>query len=134
MSGVAVIRFLLATSAPILAYPVPATRIYAGVIPLGTALPAIGITEVSGVERLTVSMLDPRRLRTERVQVTVLAGTYPAQKTLLALALAACGNRAATVNGVSVDSILPEGEGPDLSDEASGIREQSLDFIVRWRP
>ena len=48
MSGVAVIVSLLKASAPILAI-VPTTRIMAGDLPLNTVMPAIAVTQISGV-------------------------------------------------------------------------------------
>ena len=140
MSGVAVIRSLLANAAAVTSV-VPATKIMAGDVPLNTALPAISVTQISSVPRLTVSMKDPKTQHTDRVQVTVLvkgpqgtpAGTgYPGVKALLKLILAACPNMRATVNGIYVDSILPEMEGPDLFDEATALYSGSRDFMVRW--
>jgi hypothetical protein len=131
MSGVAVIRSLLADAAAVTAQ-VPAGKIYSGVIPLGAVLPAISVSQVSGIDRLTVGMTGTK-LRTERVQVTVQSKTYPSQKSILALVRAACRNRSGTVNGVTVDCILPDVEGPDLADTEAQIYTQSQDFIVKWR-
>lgn len=131
MSGIAAARYLLANNATLTAQ-VPAARIYAGVIPQNTALPAIGLQEVSGVERLTVAMNEAAKFRTDRVQVSVLAATYPSKKTILELVRAALANQSGTVNGVKVDSILPDGRGPDFDDPGANIYEQSHDFIVRW--
>lgn len=132
MSGVAVVRYLLANAAGVTAL-VPATRIMAGTLPLNTALPALAVAQVSGVHRLTLGMVETGMLRTERVQVTVLAKTYASQKAVLAAVLAACPNQRGTVNGVALDSVLPDGEGPDLFDADATICEQSIDFIVKWR-
>jgi hypothetical protein len=85
------------------------------------------------VERLTASMVELHRLRTERVQVTVYAANYASQKLLLALVRTACPNTRGTVNGVDVDSILPDGEGPDLFEQETRLYEQSRDFIVKWK-
>jgi hypothetical protein len=131
VSGVAVIRHLLSTNASLTAQ-VPAGRIIAGIIPQKTALPAIGVTEISGVEHLTVSMAESSRFRTDRVQVTVHASSYSSKKAILLLVRAACANRSGTVNFVKVDSILPAGDGPDLDDDVAVIFEQSSDFIVKW--
>ena len=140
MSGVAVIRYLLANAAAVTAV-VPATRIMAGDLPLKIVLPAIGVTLISGVPRLTVSMLETPRMQTDRVQVTVLFkgpyGTpqgdgYPGVHNMLALVLAACPNQHGTVNGVVVDSILPDVEGPDLQNMETDIYGCSRDFIVKW--
>lgn len=131
MSGVAVVRHLLANSASVIAQ-VPAARIFGGPVPLNTALPAIGVAKVSGTQFLTVAMDETPRLRTDRVQVTVHANTYPAKEAIVALVRAACANQHATVNGIAVDSILPEGEGPDFDDPGAHIYERSLDFMVRF--
>jgi len=131
MSGVAVIRHLLANNAPLIA-EVAAARIMAGELPLNIALPAISISQVSGVPRNTVSMTGSKMHR-DRVQVTVQTKTYPTKKTILALVLAACPNQYGTINSVSVLDILPDTEGPDLDDAEARIYTQSRDFIVRWR-
>lgn len=131
MSGVAVIRYLLANDAAVTAQ-VPAARIFGGPIPLNTALPAIGVEKISGTQLQTVAMSESPRLRTDRVQVTVHAGTYPAKETIVSLVRAACGNRHATVNAIAVDSILDAGEGPDFDDPGAFIYERSLDFMVRF--
>lgn len=141
MSGVAVIRSLLATNAAVIAV-VPAARITAGDLPINTTMPAIAVTQISGMPRLTIAMIEPNRLNTDRVQVSVLfkgpsaspPGTgYPGVKALLPLVLAACPNQNGTINGIAVDSILPDIEGPDLQDDATGLFSQSRDFIVKWR-
>lgn len=132
MSGVAVIRHLLTQSASVLAL-VPATRIISGTIPQKTGLPSIGVAQISGVPRNTVAMNEASRMISERVQVTVLAATYPAKKQVFALLRAACSNQRGTVNGITVDSILPDQEGPDLDDVDAAIFEQSMDFIVKWK-
>lgn len=131
MSGVSAVRYLLANNGPLVA-AVPAAKIFVGVVPLNTALPAIGVTQVSGSPHLTVAMTEPGKLHTDRVQVTVLTKVY--QSSISALVLAALPNQSGTVNGVKVDSILPDGVGPDLFDDASTVYERSRDFIVRWRP
>jgi hypothetical protein len=54
-------------------------------------------------------------------------------RTILDLCWWACrGQAPATINGVVVDSILPDIEGPDLSQPDLKIYEQPRDFIVRW--
>jgi len=132
---------LLATNSGVLAV-VPAARIQSGDLPLNTVMPAIAVTQVSGIPRLTVAMTEPNRLNTDRVQVSVLfkgpqgtpAGTgYPGVRALLVLVLAACPNQRGTINGVAVDSILPDIEGPDLTDVATALYSGSRDFIVKWR-
>ena len=131
MSGVIAIRSLLANDAAVLAV-VPATKIMAGVIPIDTVLPAIGISHISTVERNTVAMDTAQVMATERVQVTVQTKSYADQKSILELVRKACPNTHGTVNGIAVDSILPEIAGPDLRDDELQIFVQSRDFIVKF--
>ena len=140
MSGVIVIRALLVASAPVVAV-VPSTRIMAGDLPLNTVMPAIAITQISSLPHNTVYMREPRMQHTDRIQVSVLfkgpqgtpAGTgYPGVRAMLKLVLAACPHTHGTVNGIDVDSIIPDVEGPDLSDDATALYSGSRDFIVRW--
>lgn len=140
MSGVAVIRYLLANNAPVLAV-VPAVRIAAGDLPIETPLPAIIVKQISSVPRLTVAMTESKRMHTDRVQVSVLVkgpdGTppglgYPGMRALLALVLTACPNQHGTINGIDVDSVLPDIEGPDLPDPPTSLWTSSRDFFVKW--
>lgn len=140
MSGVSAVRYILANNAALLAV-VPSGKIFAGVVPLNTALPAISVTQISGVPHLTVAMTEAGKIQTERVQVTVLVKGpaanppglgYAGQKSLMRLVLAALPNQSGTLNTVKVDSILPDSEGPDLFDDATGVYEQGRDFIVRY--
>lgn len=128
MSGVSAVRYLLANNSALIAL-VPAARIFVGVAPLNTALPAIAVTQISGVPHLTVAMTESGKIHTERVQVTVLTSAY--QTNISTAVLAALPNQSGTVNSTKIDSILPDGEGPDLFDDASEIHERSRDFIVR---
>ena len=140
MSGVAVIRYLLANDGPVLAI-VPAARIVAGDLPLNTILPAIAITQISSVPQFGIRTNEGPRVHTDRVQVSVLfkgpqgapPGTgYPGVRGLLALALAACPSQRGVINTFSVMSITPEPEGPDLFDQATALYSCSRDFFVRW--
>ncbi|MEO8101331.1 MAG: hypothetical protein ABI790_02325 [Betaproteobacteria bacterium] len=140
MSGVAVIRYLLANNGPVLAV-VPAARIVAGDLPLNTVMPAIAVTHISGVPYNAIRTNETPKLHTDRVQVSALfkgpqgtpSGTgYPGVKALLKLVLAACPSQRGVINGVAVESIQPDTEGPDLSDQATALYSGSRDFIVRF--
>ncbi len=131
MSGVAVLRYLLANDAAVLE-EVPAERILPGTLPLNIAPPAIALHQISGSELLGVRVNEGPRTRTDRVRVSVYTSSYLEQKTLLALVLAACPSQRGAVNGISVDSITPAGEGPDIYDADLALFEQSRDFFVRW--
>lgn len=129
MSGVAIIWYKLSQSANLTAV-VPATRITAGVLPQGTALPAISVTLVSGVTDLQVTKASG--LRTDRVQITVDATTYPQVRQILTLCRAALPYTRGTVNSIACDSITPDIEGPDGFDDLLKTYFQSQDYIVTW--
>ena len=129
MSGVAIARYKLANYAPLIAV-VPAARIQAGVLPQNTALPAISVTLVSGVTGLQLA--DVSGLRTDRVQITVDAVSYPQVRQILALCRAALPYTRGTVNSIACDSILPDIEGPDGFDDLLKTYFQSQDFMITW--
>lgn len=137
MSGVAVIRYLIANDADVLAV-LPATRIMAGDLPLKTAAPAIAITQVSSVPYNHLRPNETPKLYTDRVQVTVIRKArpddvgYPGLQSLLALVEAACPCQYGLVNSISVSSITPEGQGPDLPIPELSLLTRSMDFLVRW--
>lgn len=138
MSGVAAVIYKLSHSTALLA-EVPAARIKAGDLPLKTVLPAIGVKQISSVPRVNVDMVTTGTLHTDRVQVTVMVkdseadgSGYPVLRSILRLVLAACPMTRGTVGSVSVDSILPDIEGPDLPGDAADILTGSRDFIVRY--
>ena len=128
MSDVKAVRYLLSQNANLIAQ-VPASRIIGGVLPQDIALPAISVTHVSTVRPQMVSAAS--RLCVARVQVSVLATTYATQKSVLGLVRAALPRSRGNVNGVAVDSILPDVEGPDFNDEA-GIYMGSIDYRVTY--
>ena len=130
MSAVKVIRALLLAHAPVTA--LAGDKIFAGVIPQATVLPAIGIKEISRIEKKTVGLNGPTVLMTARIQVTVLAKSYPDQKVLLQASKLGPGAHTGVIAGVAVRSITRESVGPDLSDEEIGVFEQSRDFKVTY--
>lgn len=138
MSGVAVVRHLLANSGPMVAV-VPAARIMAGTLPQGIALPAISVTSISSMRRNTVSMTEAKTLVTERVQVTLHihqsereGADYAGLVTGMRLIRQACPNQRGTVNGVELTAVLPDIEGPDLESIDESIIARSMDFIAMW--
>jgi DNA-binding cell septation regulator SpoVG len=138
VSGKAVIRHLLSRDSALLALLAQmgssANSVVVGQVKIKTVRPAISVRLISGTERLTVAMNEARRMRTQRIQVTVHCTTPKQQEQLIEAVLVACPNTKGTLNGTYVDAILPDGEGPDLSDPDAGIYEQSRDFIVKWLP
>lgn len=131
MSGVAIVRHLLANSSP-LTSAVPATRIQAGVLPLGTPIPAISVTQIAGQQHNNLAMASAQYLVTQRIQVTVLAATYPLVKAALALIRAALPLSRGTINGFTCDAVLPDIEGPDLYDNELKVHVNSVDYMVTF--
>jgi len=125
---VQVVRTLLAAHAPLLAV-VPGARIFAGVIPQGTAAPAIAVTHVSTGRPQMVGAASG--LAVSRVQVTVHADTYPRLRQVLGLVRAAVPRRPGTVSSTSVVHILPDTEGPDFTNDAA-LYFGSQDFIAAF--
>ena len=128
MSDVKAVRYLLANNAPLNAQ-VPAVRVIGGVLPQGIELPAISVTHVSTVRPQMVNAAS--KLCVSRVQVTVMAASYQSQKDVMALVRAALPRSRGSVNGVAVDSILIDTEGPDFTDEA-GLYMGSIDYRVTY--
>lgn len=137
MSGVAIVRALLAAHAPLTAL-VPAGKIYAGVIPQNVALPAISVTSISTNEQPTVARGGPAKMVRERVQVTVLVKETgdTAGYTLLKRALKAAALGAGVYTGevltYQVRSVLEWGAGPEIPVGDDRIYEQSRDFMVTF--
>ena len=131
MSAVAVIVALLQGNANLLA-SVPKTSIMAGTLPQGTPLPCIAVTEISLKERPHIDANALATLVTARVQVMVVARTYPAQKLLLALARKACNYKRGLLAGVTVTSVMRMSNGPDFNDPEAGYFQQSMDFAVTY--
>lgn len=131
MSGKAIVRYLLANDATLIA-TVPAARIQAGVLPLNTALPAISVTKPSGRQHNNVAMGSASYLVSDRVQVTVLSKTIPELETILGLIRTALPLSRGTVNGYNCQAIIPDIEGPDLYDPQVLMQSQSQDYIVTF--
>ncbi len=126
---VKVIRHLLVSHAPLVAV-VAAAKIVAGTVPAGTAMPAIGITHVSGNWWRKVA--GQSGYCVARTQVTVMAANYPQQKQIMALVRAAVQPTRGVVAGVNVDSIHREPDGPDFSNDDASICMQCQDFMVTF--
>ncbi len=141
MSGVAVVRWLLANNSPITAI-IPAARIMAGDLPLNTVMPAIAVTLMDAQPRVTGAMNEAHRMHTDRVQVSYLfkgplgtpSGTgYVGVRGMAALVRTACKFTRGTINGIDVLDIIEDQEGPDLADAATALYSGSTDYVVRWR-
>ena len=130
MNGVIAVRSLLVGDAGLTAL-VPPERIAAGTLPQGTTLPAIALMSISSVDR-NVPSPGPKRRVTERVQVTVLARTYPEAKAIIAAVRAAAADRMPAIDGLSDVTVHTDSAGPDFLDEETGIHMQTQDFRVSF--
>lgn len=131
MSGVAILRELLAARSDVLAL-VPAARVVAGMLKQGSLLPALTLRQVDDNEEPTMARNTAKRMMRERVQVTVLANEWAAMKRLLKAAEPGSGVHTGVVLGFKVCSILPAGTGPEIPVGDDGIFEQSRDFVVTF--
>lgn len=140
MSGVAVVRYLLANYGALVA-KVPQERIFAGSAPLDCPKPAISVKKITGIPKVFVRR-EGAMFISDRVQVTALVkmtegapqgGDYPDLDQIMGLIGRACdGDRRGTINGVAVDGVVQDIEGPDLEDQPIALLTRSIDFLVRY--
>lgn len=127
MSGTTIIGELLLADAALLA-KVPAARIKAGQLPDAIALPALLVRKISGVERVHLQRVGSVRM-TERIEVTVRAGSYRDQEEIVRLVRNACAGVIGTRSGFDGVYVENAGTGPDLIGPGNTF-EQSQDFKV----
>lgn len=137
MSGVAIVRALLAAHAPVasvVGLDVKGNvKVYAGVIPQNTPLPAIVVTSITESEQGTSARRLATKMIRERVQVTVLTkNDYPGMKNLLKAAALGPGMHTGVVLGYPVRSVQQWGVGPEIPAADDKIFEQSRDFMVTF--
>ncbi|EQA99122.1 tail completion protein gp17 [Sphingobium baderi] len=130
MNGVIVVRSLLVADTGVTAL-VPAERIVAGMLPQGTSLPAISLMSVSSTDR-NIAAPGPNRRVSERVQVTVLAASYPAAKAIIRAVRAAAADQMPAIDGLTDVTVHTDSAGPDFLDEETGIHMQTQDFRVSF--
>ena len=130
MNGVIAVRSLLVADTGLTAL-VPGVRIAAGSLPQGTVLPAISLMSVSSVDR-NIPAPGTKRCVTERVQVTVLARTYPETKAILAAIRTAAADQMPAIDGLTDVTVHTDSAGPDFLDEETGIHMQTQDFRVSF--
>ena len=130
MNGVIAVRSLLVADTGVTAL-VPNARIAAGMLPQGTVMPAISLMSVSSTDR-NVPAPGAKRRVTERVQVTVLAHTYPEAKAILAAVRAAAADQMPAIDGLTDVTVHTDSAGPDFLDEETGTHMQTQDFRVSF--
>jgi hypothetical protein len=138
--GVAVVRYLLAHYAPLVAL-VPSDQIVAGELLMKALLPGISVKEISSVIVSGIRQNETPRTYRDRVQTAAVVKTpegtpsgdgYPGLKAIMSKILDACPSQRAVIAGISVQNIEPDIEGPDLDDEASSLVSQTRDFMVTY--
>lgn len=122
------IRALLVGAASIVAR-VPEAQIIAGDVPVIAPMPALSLKEISSVPIGAIDAQAERSIVVTRVQVMVMAKTYPEVKPLRDLVRRACNFQRGALGDVDVISIERDTIGPDLQD-AAGNHFQSIDFKV----
>ncbi len=130
MNGVIAVRSLLVADTGVTSL-VPVARIAAGMLAQGTDLPAISLMSVSSVDR-NVPAPGAKRRVTERVQVTVLARTYPEVKAIIAAVRQAAADQMPAIDGLFDVTVHTDSAGPDFLDEETGIHMQTQDFRVSF--
>lgn len=130
MSAIKIIRSLLVSDTDLVAL-VPSSRIVAGIPAQGMALPLLSLTEISRVDRNLIKGSSTSR-STSRVQVTVMAASYPAQKALLAAVRHAARSKVGDLSGLINVSVLLDGTGPDFMDNETAIYQQGQDFMITF--
>ena len=130
MNGVIAVRSLLVADTGLTAL-VPVARIAAGMLPQGTDLPAISLMSVSSVDRNVPAPGSKRRV-TERVQVTVLARSYPEARAIIAAVRKAAADQLPEVDELTDVNVHTDSAGPDFLDVETGIHMQSQDFRVAF--
>jgi len=141
MSGAAIARQLLLASSNLFS-AVPAARVVVGVVPQGTALPCIGITEVASTDNAPVRGNRPRRfdeafwwgdrpitMVTAVVQLTVMAATYPACKDAMRQLRRALRDYVGDVGDFKGITCRLDGQGPDFQSE-EGLYVQTQDVRI----
>ena len=130
MNGVIAVRSLLVADTGLTAL-VSEARIAAGSLLQGTVLPVISLMSVSSVDRNIPTPAAKRRV-TERVQVTVLARTYPETKSILTAIRTAAADKMPQIDGLTDVTVHTDSAGPDFLDEETGIHMQTQDFRVSF--
>ena len=132
MSGVSILRELLATDPRVLAL-VPSDRVVAGVLRQRATLPAVLVHQVGDSEEPTLARNLRSRMMRERVQVTVLANSWESMKDVMKATALGRGVYTGVVKGYKVNSVLPLGANPEMPAGEEGIYEQSRDFMVTFQ-
>ena len=131
MSAENIIHALLAAATAVTA--VVSDRIYPGELPQGTAMPALGVSHISTIERPTINAGSAYTMVQTRIEVTVLSKDYVTLKNLVRLVRAACNYQRGVFATYTVISVMQELIGPDMRDSDLTVFSQTIDFNVTWQ-
>lgn len=106
------------------------TKVYPGLIPQSTAMPAVSYELVSGVEILPINAQAGGVILRSRVQVSVLARTYAEVKIIQEAIRGALLFKSGLIAGVQVIAITRELIGSDERDDESGLYMQGVDYLL----
>ena len=129
MSGTTIVGTLLREHEA-LTEVVPLERIKAGALPDGFELPAILLTQVSGVDR-PVLKRGAKTRQSDRVAATIFAASYREQEQVKDLMRAAAAGKIGTVGDFTNTATTTAGVGPDLRGPG-GRFEKTQDFRVSF--
>lgn len=143
MSGAAIARELLMLSTALFS-AVPSARVFAGIVPQGTAPPCVGITEVVSTDHSNVRgfraaafgdadwwTARPITKVTERVQVTVIASSYVECKSVMKQARRALRDFHGDIGAFKSVTCRLDGQGPDFQNDA-GFCAQTQDLRITY--
>lgn len=132
MSSTAIMRALLIAEPKVAAAGIPPAKIFMGVVPQATQLPALYLREISVNPIGTVARLGAGETVRARVQVTAYAKEYAKMKELIAAIKLGAGVHTGIVGKYYVNSVIPISTNPDFPPGDEGIYEQSRDFMVTF--
>lgn len=130
--AVSAVNYILSQSGAVIARVPAASILSVATIPVETDKPVIGVKQIDGDEFKTVAMSEAKKFSEDLVQVTVRTDNEADKRAILQLAHAALRGQSGSFSGVWVDSITPDGIGPDLDDPGAQIYEQSRRYRVKW--
>ena len=105
-------------------------KIYPGLIPQNTTMPALAYELVSGVDIAPINAQAGGVIMRSRVQISVLARTYAEVKTIQEAVRGALLFKSGLISDVQVLAITRELIGSDERDDESGLYMQAVDYLL----
>jgi hypothetical protein len=105
-------------------------RIYPVDVPLGKPMPVITYEPISARRTGAIDAYAPTHLTVARMQINPVAKDYPQLLQMLEAIKAALQFQRGVIGGVTVHSVLHDGEGPVQFDQQLGTYIQPIDFLV----